>query len=745
MIRSSHTRTAAGVASWPLSPARTGYADNLLANGTFEKDSINGTVCGPASRMPAGRPFILKCATEDARRSASSSTAKPLELQRLLRLEVTPGEIFESKPAGVWAKGEGERRPRRRHFRRRRQDAELGPWRWFGPLRTKGLLAAPLPLRHPSRRCLDHFCVSRGTSPPRCGSTTSPWSARGRWMPSGKKDLPGSLSVENTVLRVTCHTADASFTIRDRRVGREFRQGASEGPLVSTQSRPAGVSIFASSTRPRCARRPRPSGSTPTGPSASWRSGARERWNCRSPGPAPFATVRGQVLILPVNEGISYPVDDASLPEMHYHLYGRSRALHAAGTARWTASGVWMAIVESPDDAGVRIPLRDGLLCLVPRVAAPEGRLSGRERVIRYVFLDRGGYVAMAKRYREYARKTGLFRTLAENRKANPNVDLLVGAVNIWCWGGTPRCLVPRTRGGLGMHRILWSNRSEPDQLKTLNELAPLDQPVRHLPGRDGPEELPALSRTSPRLDRRGVGRRPHHDRRRRRLGPRLAGHGEGRRDDPVLVFSATARPWRMPSGASPSELKTHPYRCRFIDTTTASPCRECYHSKHPMTRTESKRFKMECILLLRQRGLWPGLRQRDRPRRRRPVCPRLRRHAQPWPLSPPRRRAGHGGDLVTRFRSTVSFRPGPATGCRFGSRPSRVRRLALVLGRLQQQGAEALGPPGPLECPLRHAADVHVRPEDLGSPSGPLRPKLQGRNPGCPGHGLHHGPAMNG
>jgi hypothetical protein len=45
-----------------------------------------------------------------------------------------------------------------------------------------------------------------------------------------------------------------------------------------------------------------------------------------------------------------------------------------------------------------------------------------------------------------------------------------------------------------------------------------------------------------------------------------------------------------------PADLETHPYRSRFIDTTTASPWRECYHPKHPMTRTESKRFKMELL-----------------------------------------------------------------------------------------------------------------------------------------------------
>jgi hypothetical protein len=45
-----------------------------------------------------------------------------------------------------------------------------------------------------------------------------------------------------------------------------------------------------------------------------------------------------------------------------------------------------------------------------------------------------------------------------------------------------------------------------------------------------------------------------------------------------------------------PAELKTHPYSCRFIDTTTASPWRECYHPDHPMTRSDSRYWKMELL-----------------------------------------------------------------------------------------------------------------------------------------------------
>jgi hypothetical protein len=57
-----------------------------------------------------------------------------------------------------------------------------------------------------------------------------------------------------------------------------------------------------------------------------------------------------------------------------------------------------------------------------------------------------------------------------------------------------------------------------------------------------------------------------------------------------------------------PAELETHPYRCRFIDTTTASPWRECYHERHPMTRSESRHWKMELLRVVSEEcGLVTG------------------------------------------------------------------------------------------------------------------------------------------
>jgi hypothetical protein len=46
-------------------------------------------------------------------------------------------------------------------------------------------------------------------------------------------------------------------------------------------------------------------------------------------------------------------------------------------------------------------------------------------------------------------------------------------------------------------------------------------------------------------------------------------------------------------------DLKTTPYLCRFMDTTTATPWRECYHPDHPMTRSDSRRWKMELLRVM--------------------------------------------------------------------------------------------------------------------------------------------------
>ncbi len=307
--------------------------------------------------------------------------------------------------------------------------------------------------------------------------------------------------------------------------------------------------------------------------------------------PGELTSRKGEILILPVNEGISYPVDDESLSPMEYHLFGG----HGLCMAWWGITdgrqGL-MAIVETPDDAVVSIPKRDGLLCLAPRWLPQKG-MFGPARRLRFVVLDDGGYVAMCKRYRKHAQATGLFKTLAEKRKANPHVDLLIGAVNIWCWDKDPVSLC-RELQQAGIRRILWSNRATPGQIRQLNEMGILTSRYDIYQDVMNPENFPKL---------RGV----HsdwpteawpHDLIVDAGGSLIRGWEVQGRDGTWYACNVLcdrravdyARKRIVP------ELQTHPYRCRFIDTTTASPWRECYHLDHPMTRSESRYWKMQLL-----------------------------------------------------------------------------------------------------------------------------------------------------
>src|ERR1035437_857447 len=96
-----------------------------------------------------------------------------------------------------------------------------------------------------------------------------------------------------------------------------------------------------------------------------------------------------------------------------------------------------MGIIETPDDMFLLVRRINGNLCMVPQWQGQKEKF-GYVRKLRYVFFDKGGYVSMCKRYRAYAKGIGKFKTLAEKKRENPAVDLLVGAVNIWSWDHEP-------------------------------------------------------------------------------------------------------------------------------------------------------------------------------------------------------------------------------------------------------------------------------------------------------------------
>jgi hypothetical protein len=308
--------------------------------------------------------------------------------------------------------------------------------------------------------------------------------------------------------------------------------------------------------------------------------------------PLPFVTAAGSMLVVPINEGILYPVDDGSVRTGQLAAY----AGHSGLSMPWfgvfqSASGAGvMGIIETPDDARIEIARQSGAGLYIRPLWEASRQEFRYPRKIRYVFLDKGGYVAQAKRYREYARQAGLFKTLADKRRENPNVDLLIGAANIWNWDRDKVGLCQEMKS-LGMDRILWSGGGSPQQVAEIARLG-------YLPGRYDiyqdvwPPDAPSGLKKDGWPD--DLVWLPNGD-----WMKGWASHHTNP-DGTTTVYQggviSSPRQLARARERMPKELQTTPFKAYFIDTTTASPWREDYNPAHPLTRGEDRRYKMQLL-----------------------------------------------------------------------------------------------------------------------------------------------------
>ncbi len=404
--------------------------------------------------------------------------------------------------------------------------------------------------------------------------------------------LEAALEVTNPWLKVTLSASTATLRVHDSRTGRDWTQKP-QGPGIVM----SGAAVEGNQIRMRLVHTP--SGLEMTGrvevladqPEVTLELAAAGQLGSPLRFPCPFETAPGDYLVVPMNEGISYPVEDAAVPLHRLIAYGG----HGICMAFWGVTdgqAGQMAIIETPDDAAIQMRRIDGRLVIAPEWD-PQRQAFGYPRRLRYIFLDRGGHVAMAKRYRAYAKQAGLLKTLDQKRRLNPNVDLLIGAVNVWCWERNAVSIVKEMQAA-GIQHILWSNQQPPDNLRALNDLGVLTSRYDIYQDVMDPAQFPKLRGVHPDWTTAAW---PND----LILGPSgqwIKGWGVEARDG-SMIYCGVICDRRAPDYARervPADLATHPYKCRFIDTTTAAPWHECYSTNHPMTRTESKRWKMELL-----------------------------------------------------------------------------------------------------------------------------------------------------
>ena len=454
-------------------------ADNLLENGDFEAGLAGwGNLW---TRTPSGQLSLdtqMLHGGKQAARIAHTGT-RDWSLNQRQRLTVEAGQIYE---LSGWLRTEGEGDAVLCVTLRDGRD-RVADWSYGGVTAKAGSDWHRLRSRFvipPGMRSIEPRLI--GNRPATVWFDDAQLALVGSLPELKSRKLPETLEVDNATLQATFHTADGRLTLLDRRTGERWNsqtranvfvlqaaagdKGLTVRLLDAASMLELTVTIAADPQRPELLLEI--AGAGGMGKTIAY--------------PHPFVTESETFLVLPVNEGISYPVAIRLSEPMSYHLYG-GHGLCMSWYGVTNGRRGLMTLIETPDDAAVELP-RSTSGSAWRRSGNRSSSSSGSARRLRYVLFDQGGYVAMCKRYREHAQQTGLLVTLAEKRQQNPNRGppdrrgerLVLGPGRV-----SPSCREMQAAG----------HPADPvEQPRQAGDAAATEragrahQPLRHLPGR---------------------------------------------------------------------------------------------------------------------------------------------------------------------------------------------------------------------------------------------------------------------
>jgi hypothetical protein len=344
--------------------------------------------------------------------------------------------------------------------------------------------------------------------------------------------------------------------------------------------------------------------------------------------PLPLAPPPQAELVLPVDEGALLPVTAIDVP----NVLGTYQYRQSGFLMPWFGLVVGerglMAMVETPDDLELTIvkgsvPSAKNSApadVLLPAVSWLSCRDELRyERRVRFCLFDHGGYVAMAKRYRKYLVDAGRFRTLAEKARELPEVNKLLGAIDIHDRSqprgpaDAPGVLDWMIQGGI--RRALYYCPVSPlDRQQNDKALAAGYVTARYDLYTDiaTPELRAAKKQGSYRsllggypdeaFVRRDGSLRTGFPYPVRGTTGGAADAGQKLQTVSSVQRCSTAKLGWLKQDV-PEQSDRFAFHARFLDVETATALNECYSSSHPMTRTEDRQLRTALFNYLRSHG----------------------------------------------------------------------------------------------------------------------------------------------
>ena len=318
----------------------------------------------------------------------------------------------------------------------------------------------------------------------------------------------------------------------------------------------------------------------------------------------PIISNENERIILPYYEGISGSTKDWIENINYLACHGGGLKMEFFGVTEDKENGYgYILSVLTPDDAAISIGKgKNGLYSGYVRFIPQKGKF-GYTRKVRYSFVSKGGYVALAKKYRQICKEKGILKTFNDKIKNNPNleegINKLIGSANIWAIGGRLIDYYSDMQS-LGINRILSSNGGSAADIEFMNNNFSNVLTSEYDIYQDimDPANKGLVSWNSGWIDSAFP-----DDCILDSNGNLITGWSvdpiSGKGDRIFCNVLCDIKAIAFARERIKNRLSTHKYKCRFIDTTMASLFRECYHPDHEMTHTTSKEKRLELLKLV--------------------------------------------------------------------------------------------------------------------------------------------------
>ncbi len=146
--------------------------------------------------------------------------------------------------------------------------------------------------------------------------------------------------------------------------------------------------------------------------------------------PYPFLPPSDEAeMVIPNRSGALYPVTKRIGGPKPWKIGGKELLMSWYGIVDENLESGMIAVIDTPYDAEMVFAEDNKLTMPVIEWLPSMGKLNGTRRII-FHFSAQGGYVPLAKYYRNYKIRTGEFITLREKVKQNPEVAKLIGGIN---------------------------------------------------------------------------------------------------------------------------------------------------------------------------------------------------------------------------------------------------------------------------------------------------------------------------